>query len=169
MSISYNGCTQLCASCFSTGPKDLDVSQQQTLLVLEAQMPRLVKELETLAEDRDDPTSQEILEKLDGLKMSPKEMVFERASGLASNSRPAAHTRPIDPRGKERRTIVRPGASSLLCYLAGYTSPLTSRFNSKTCLFSMTYSHDQHLGPQFNDWHAQPTFPLQILRIWARE
>ena len=63
---------------------DFGVSQHQVLLELEAQMPRIIEELETLAEGRDDQASQEILKKLNELKRSPKEMVFERASGLAS-------------------------------------------------------------------------------------
>jgi len=64
--------------------EDLDVSQQQVLQELKAEMPRIIEDLETLARGRDDEVSQEILKKLENLKRSPGEMVFDRASGLAS-------------------------------------------------------------------------------------
>jgi hypothetical protein len=63
---------------------DLDFSQRKVLLELEAQMPRIIRDLETLVEGLDDPTSQEILEKLEDLKKSPGEAIFEQAAGLAS-------------------------------------------------------------------------------------
>jgi len=63
---------------------DLEASQMQVLQELEVQMPRIIEELEMLARDRDDQLSREILEKLDSLKMSPGEKIFERAAGLAS-------------------------------------------------------------------------------------
>jgi len=64
--------------------EDLDVSQQEALMELNSQMPRLITDLEMLAKGCDDQLSQKILKKLDGLKRSRKETIFERAASLAS-------------------------------------------------------------------------------------
>ncbi len=64
--------------------EDLDISHQQALQELKIQMPRLICELETIAKDRDDKLCREILVKLDGLKRSSEETIFERAASLAS-------------------------------------------------------------------------------------
>jgi len=64
--------------------EDLEVSQQQSLMELEEKIPRIIRELETLAKSRNNQLSREILEKLDDMKRSPEETIFERAANLAS-------------------------------------------------------------------------------------
>jgi len=64
--------------------EDLDVSQQDTLRELKEEMPRIIEDLEKVARERDDQNFDEVLERLEALKRSPKREVFELATQLVS-------------------------------------------------------------------------------------